>query len=212
MKTYRTPNGRYASKLGVLKSVTATLFIVALASGTFKGRSDVQSMSYGVDVAKAEEATPAPHKDPLCFKVKAGQGGNLGEWKCVADPALEAKWLEWEKSQGKKTVEKSVQLKAQETIIRVAEEMGYKDPGFLLSLAYCESRFNPANVNRNGNKPVTSVDRGLFQFNSYWQKRVPDSCAFDAECATRETIKLLQAGKSHLWVCSKIVKAELQGK
>lgn len=90
-----------------------------------------------------------------------------------------------------------------ESLVRSeAEAQGYADVATALRIIGCESDFDPYVLNYRGNSPP-SVDRGLVQFNSYWQKRVTDECAFTPECAVREFISMLKAGKSHLWVCSR---------
>ena len=77
---------------------------------------------------------------------------------------------------------------------------------YLVKLSYCESRHNPSATNSVGNTPAGSVDRGLFMYNSYWQSQVSDECAFSVDCSTRQTIKMIEAGKQHLWVCNSYVK------
>jgi hypothetical protein len=77
---------------------------------------------------------------------------------------------------------------------------------YLVKLAYCESKLDPTAINDKGNNPATSKDRGLFQYNSYWQSQVSDECAFDLTCSTKQTIKMIEAGKQHRWVCDKYVK------
>jgi hypothetical protein len=89
----------------------------------------------------------------------------------------------------------------------IAEEMGRKEwAEYLVKLSYCESRLDPNAVNDKGNNPADSKDRGLFQYNSYWQSHISDECAFDVRCATENTIKMIEAGKQHRWVCDKYVK------
>ncbi len=91
----------------------------------------------------------------------------------------------------------------------IAEEMGRKEWGeYLTKLAYCESRLDPNAVNDKGNNPADSKDRGLFQYNSYWQSHISDECAFDVDCATRNTIKMIEAGLQHRWVCDKYIKGK----
>lgn len=101
------------------------------------------------------------------------------------------------------------QLKTvKEKISYIADEKGFADKAYLLALSDCESKFRPDAVNSRGNSPAGSTDRGLFMFNDYWQKKIPDSCAFDLRCATEKTIELLKNGKSHLWACDKVIKRD----
>lgn len=94
----------------------------------------------------------------------------------------------------------------QEKILHIAHEQEFKDTAYLLALASCESRFDPKAKNTRGNLPETSIDRGLYQFNSHWFKRVPDACAYDIRCATEATIKELKAGRHHLWACDDVIR------
>lgn len=88
----------------------------------------------------------------------------------------------------------------------IAEEMGFKDADYLVELAYCESRLDPYGINNRNNHPEDSYDRGLFQFNSHWQKRISNSCAFSVDCSTRETIKMLKKGQHSLWMCDRYIR------
>ena len=99
------------------------------------------------------------------------------------------------------------QMSVAEQIRTIAKEANRGEwADYLVKLAYCESNLNPSATNGVGNYPEGSVDRGLFQYNSYWQSKVSDECAFDVECATRTTIEFVEAGNQNLWVCDKIVK------
>lgn len=100
------------------------------------------------------------------------------------------------------TAEPDIELQ----IRAIADEMDFKWPDYLVRLAYCESRLDPKALNDKGNTPANSYDRGLFQFNSYWQKKVSDDCAYDVRCATETTIKMINAGQQHLWACDDIIK------
>ena len=103
----------------------------------------------------------------------------------------------------------STDMATMEALIRrIAWEEGLdtKMTDHAIAIATCESRLNPYRTNGNGNKPAGSVDRGLWQWNSWHQRGVSDACAFDPECSTREALKRIKAGKAHLWVCDGIVK------
>ena len=92
-------------------------------------------------------------------------------------------------------------------IYNIADEMGRPEYAeYLVKLAFCESSMNPNATNDKGNNPSYSVDRGLFQYNSYWQSHITDECAYSVECATKNTIKMIEAGKQHRWVCDSKVK------
>jgi len=94
-----------------------------------------------------------------------------------------------------------------EQIRQIARQEGRSEwADYLVKLSYCESRHKPLATNNKGNYPVYSIDRGLFMYNDYWQSQVSDDCAFDVECSTKQTIKMIEAGKQHRWVCDKYVR------
>lgn len=88
-----------------------------------------------------------------------------------------------------------------------AAKQGYNDPDLVLRLIDCESRFNPKAVNSRGNYPAHSVDRGILQYNDYWQRNnISEACAFDPRCAIAKGIEDLKAGKASQWACYRLVK------
>ena len=84
----------------------------------------------------------------------------------------------------------------------IAEQEDFNDVDLLLDLAYCESRYDPYALGNNG----TSIDRGLFQINDYFQKQVKTECSMDVGCSTRWTINKLKQGGHNLWSCYKIIR------
>lgn len=96
-------------------------------------------------------------------------------------------------------------LSVEGQIRAIAEEKGFKWADYLVRLANCESKLKPNNSNSKGNTPAGSVDRGLFQINSYWHKEVSDSCAYDIRCSTEWTIGMIEAGRQSAWVCDRII-------
>ena len=96
-------------------------------------------------------------------------------------------------------------LTVEEQIRKIAKEENFKWADYLVRLAKCESKLNPMATNSKGNNPSTSIDRGLFQYNSHWQSKVSDACAFDITCSTKTTIKMINEGKQNLWACNKLV-------
>lgn len=100
------------------------------------------------------------------------------------------------------------QLDVAKTIVKIAKEEDYNQLSLLLAIADCESSFKPDNSNSKGNSPSWSVDRGLFMWNSHWQKDVSNTCAYNMDCSTREAIKDLKAGYASQWMCTAIVKNE----
>lgn len=97
-------------------------------------------------------------------------------------------------------------------IVTIAKQENYRDVAYLLALADCESSLDPLNKNTKGNRPSSSVDRGLFMFNSYWQRSVTDKCAYSLDCATKETIKRLKKNQHSLWACDRIIRRPADGR
>ncbi len=72
---------------------------------------------------------------------------------------------------------------------------GFADPVLALAVMMAENPvLNPLATNSIGNNPSTSVDRGLWQFNSHWHAEVADACAFDPACSTREALRVSRGG------------------
>lgn len=173
-----------------------------------------------VDRVHAQEVSATTSTSPVIIEVaselpcrKVG-----GSYKC-STPEMEARAAEVKKwypegtyhSPDKPTIKgvrklSSEQIDVARKIVAIAKEEGYQNVNYLLSLADCESSFVPSNRNAKNNKPKHSIDRGLYMFNSYWQKSVSDKCAFDLECSTKKTIEYLKAGRQSLWVCDSIIK------
>jgi hypothetical protein len=78
---------------------------------------------------------------------------------------------------------------------------GFADPAVAMAVILAESGGNPQAKNSVtwdstlGNNPATSVDRGLWQFNSHWHSEVSDACAYDPACATKEAFRVSKGGK-----------------
>lgn len=115
------------------------------------------------------------------------------------EPKIDWSKIEWAEAKAPIDPQKE---SMKQVITRVALEENFKDVDYLITLAMKESSLMPLRTNAKGNKPVGSVDRGLYQYNSYHQAKVSDECAFSAECSTRTTIKMIKAGKAHLWVAA----------
>ena len=64
-------------------------------------------------------------------------------------------------------------------------------------LIQCESSWNPKAVHQNKG----SVDRGLWQINSYFHPEVSKDCAFDTACSTIEAIKIIKTKGFDEWSC-----------
>lgn len=89
-----------------------------------------------------------------------------------------------------------------ELITRIAIEYGI-DVDKAIKVAENESGLNPNAINDKNNYPAGSRDRGLYQWNDYWNPQITDKCAFDPECATREFCKAIKAGRAKEWVGAK---------
>lgn len=94
-------------------------------------------------------------------------------------------------------------LTVADRILITAKQEGFTDTNYLLKLAYCESRLDEFALNGNGGH---SIDRGAFQINSLYHSEVKSDCAFNVECATKWTIKMLNNNRHHEWMCSKYIK------
>lgn len=82
-----------------------------------------------------------------------------------------------------------------EDIARLLRSVGWPESTLTVAVALvlAESGGDPYAKNSAGNTPP-STDRGLWQFNSYWRKDVPDSCAFDPVCASKEALRSSKNG------------------
>ena len=59
-----------------------------------------------------------------------------------------------------------------------------------VAVAWAESRGDTKAKGYNSN----SVDRGLWQINSYWHRDVSDSCAYDAACNAKAAVRISSGG------------------
>lgn len=65
-----------------------------------------------------------------------------------------------------------------------------------IAVIAAESLRDPSISNTTGNDPP-SVDRGLWQINSYWHAEVSDECAYDPVCATKEAFRISSGGTDY---------------
>lgn len=97
-------------------------------------------------------------------------------------------------------------------IEEVAKKKNFKYTDYLYRLATCENKRHPKDffdvtrTNIQGNKPNTSIDRGLFMINDFWHKEVSDDVAFDPIKSTEWTIDRINQGYQHEWVCDKLIR------
>ena len=84
----------------------------------------------------------------------------------------------------------------EEIIARVAKEQGL-NPTITLMIADMGSKLNryAIHINKDG-----TYDRGVFMYNSYHYRHIPDECAFDPECATKEFATEVKKGRLKNWV------------
>jgi len=83
----------------------------------------------------------------------------------------------------------------------IAKEHNFEFSNYLVNLAFCESRLDTRALNAKGNYPVGSIDRGLFQINSYWHKEVTNEQALDLEYSTKWAIDMINQNRASEWVC-----------
>ena len=92
------------------------------------------------------------------------------------------------------------QVTWQEQVLDLVEEAGLNSE-YAEKIIYCESRWEKDAIHRNRG----SVDRGIWQINSYFHPEVSESCAFSPLCATKEAIRIVKTKGWSEWVCSKYV-------
>ncbi len=90
---------------------------------------------------------------------------------------------------------------SQEQITKIAEKHNFKWTNYLLRLADCESKFKKDAYNPTNN----SHDRGIFQISRKWHPEVSDECAYDIQCATEWTIKMINNGHQNQWSCNDLI-------
>jgi len=86
-------------------------------------------------------------------------------------------------------------------VAKTIYELNLDNSDVLIKLAFCESSLNPDATNVNRGLNHLSVDRGLFQINSYYHSDVSNECVFDTECSARWTDKMITSGNGNLWTC-----------
>ena len=85
-------------------------------------------------------------------------------------------------------------------VIRSIALVNKVDPDLAIRVAEAESGLNPyaLNVNKSG-----SIDRGLYQWNSYYHSEVSNAQAFDIFESTRLFCEAVNAGNLSWWNSSK---------
>lgn len=77
---------------------------------------------------------------------------------------------------------------------------GWRGETLLVAVSVClaESGGNAKaqGYNRDAHGRVTSIDRGLWQINSYWHKEVSDACAYDPICNAKAAYRISSGGRS----------------
>lgn len=89
-----------------------------------------------------------------------------------------------------------------ELITRIANEY-LINPVKAIKVAVNESGLNPNAKNTKGNYPAGSVDRGLYQINSYWHAEITDEQAYDPEFSTRFFCQMVNKGRVREWMGAK---------
>lgn len=101
----------------------------------------------------------------------------------------------------KDTLETPLSIK--DIITNVCNENGV-EPELAIAVARHEGGLTNPKITRQNTDSHHSIDRGIFQYNSYWLSYIPDSVAFDVALATKEFCDLVkQKGMLHqLWYIS----------
>lgn len=90
----------------------------------------------------------------------------------------------------------SPQVEVESQIREIARQEDFKDTGLLVRLAMAESSLNPLARQQNGD---WSVDRGLYQWNSYFHENISDECSYSVDCSTRAVIEAIKEGHLEEW-------------
>jgi hypothetical protein len=157
--------------------------------------------SFFMSPSKAEEMT---QDENPCVQVLDGK------WNCTPTSTIIKIGREY--PNGIKWSNKYDTLSVEDKIRWIAEEEHFDAEDYLVALAKCESNFNPLAMNFQNNKPSGSIDRGLFQVSSHWQKQVTNAQAFSIEWSTKWTIDKLKDGGAKLWACNRLIDKSLKRK
>ena len=95
----------------------------------------------------------------------------------------------------------SSQRVVESQIREIALQEHFLEPGadWLVRLAMAESSLNPLAIQKNGD---WSVDRGLWQWNSYFHPEISDQCSFDVQCSTKAVVQAIKEGNLRWWSAS----------
>ena len=95
-----------------------------------------------------------------------------------------------------------VEVDTKEWVLNEVEKAGL-DKYEVYNLISCESSWNTQNyrVNYHARTDTYSIDRGLWQINSFYHSEVSPSCAYDYKCATKESIRILKERGFSEWTC-----------
>ena len=104
---------------------------------------------------------------------------------------------------GMMTLKEKLEVELRIRMVCKEEGLTEKQADLAVAIARAESNLNPKASNVVGNYPAGSIDRGIFMWNSFWHSEIPDTCAYNVECATRHFIKALRAGHLDWWRSSR---------
>lgn len=93
----------------------------------------------------------------------------------------------------------SVRPMSQEEVRKIITQISKEEDvnkHLAMRVAMCESGLDPEARNLIQGK---GIDRGLYQWNSYYHPEISDRCAYDIECSTKEFCKAVRAGKLWWW-------------
>lgn len=92
--------------------------------------------------------------------------------------------------------EEIIYITWQDEIMSMLKKAGV-DTEFATRMIQCESTWNPEAFHYNQG----SIDRGLWQINSYFHPEVSKDCSYDPVCATREAIRIIKTKGWSEWSC-----------
>jgi cell wall-associated NlpC family hydrolase len=89
-----------------------------------------------------------------------------------------------------------------EAVADIEYRAGFRGDGLITAVAviFAESGGDPSRVGHNSDAHVNptgqnTIDRGLWQLNSYWHREVSDAAAYDADAASREAYRITGGGR-----------------
>lgn len=97
--------------------------------------------------------------------------------------------------------EETITITWQDEVKHLLKDYGV-DVEYATKLIFCESSWNSRAIHYNKG----SVDRGLWQINSFYHPEVSKDCAYDTACSTIEAIRIIKTKGFGEWSCNSLIK------